>query len=367
MGIMTSALVPMGELERMADAMASSGLFGVKTREQALALMLVAQAQGISPATACVDFDVIQGKPAMTARAMLARFQKAGGTIKWLQYADDVCEAAFTHPQCPDPIIIKWTMQDAMRAGLNGKDNWRKYPRQMLSSRVMSEGVDRCYPAASGGFYPPEVVQDFEPRKEKNITPSAGVEEQLTGEELARVAHIVAAMKNWIRQESIEDAVYEMENAGLNAEQQIVLWDNFSSKERSAMKREQARLKAAAKQFPTPSVQAGQTPFGHELPPPPELISDAAKKRLEARISETKLDRETVKQYILLAFGMQHFTELTKEEYRIVDGFVEIMTSATVEELAATWKTLKRDDQITLTAAKNARKQELEKHTQEQV
>ena len=45
-----NAIVPFGDIERMARAVATSNLFGVKTMEQAAALMLVAQAEGMHPA-----------------------------------------------------------------------------------------------------------------------------------------------------------------------------------------------------------------------------------------------------------------------------------------------------------------------------
>ena len=37
---MSNALVPVADIEKMATAVAKSGLFGVKTPEQAMALML---------------------------------------------------------------------------------------------------------------------------------------------------------------------------------------------------------------------------------------------------------------------------------------------------------------------------------------
>ncbi len=71
---MSNAIVPMNEIERMAQAVAKSGLFGVKTPDQALALMLVAQAEGRHPALAARDYDIIQGRPAKKAEAMMRDF-----------------------------------------------------------------------------------------------------------------------------------------------------------------------------------------------------------------------------------------------------------------------------------------------------
>jgi uncharacterized protein YbbK (DUF523 family) len=38
---------------------------------------------------------------------------------------------------------------------------WKKYPRQMLRSRVVSEGVRTVCPGATSGMYVPEEVQDI--------------------------------------------------------------------------------------------------------------------------------------------------------------------------------------------------------------
>ncbi len=45
-----SNLVPVADIERMAIAIAKSNLFGVKTPEEAMALMLIEQAYGYHPA-----------------------------------------------------------------------------------------------------------------------------------------------------------------------------------------------------------------------------------------------------------------------------------------------------------------------------
>ena len=78
-----TALVPVDQIERMAISVAKSGLFGVKNPDQAMALMLIAQAEGLHPAIAARDYHIINGRPALRADAMLARFQNAGGRVEW--------------------------------------------------------------------------------------------------------------------------------------------------------------------------------------------------------------------------------------------------------------------------------------------
>lgn len=158
-----SAIIPISDIERMGSAIAKSGLFGMKTPEQAVALMLIAQAEGLHPAIAARDYHVIQGRPSLKADAMLARFQAAGGKVVWQSYTDTRVAAEFSHPQ-GGALSVEWTMDRARAAGLTGKDNWKNYPRQMLRARVISEGIRTIYPGVCVGIYTTEETQDFEPR-----------------------------------------------------------------------------------------------------------------------------------------------------------------------------------------------------------
>ena len=164
------ALIPFGEIERMGSALAKSQLFGMKTPEQAVALMLVAQAQGRHPASVAMEYDVIQGRPALKAQAALARFQNDGGQIEWLERTDQRCSARFTHPMGGE-LVVTWDLERAKKMGLLGKDNWNKQPMVMLSWRVVAEGVRAVAPGCLGGSYLVEEMQDFEPPKAKNVTP----------------------------------------------------------------------------------------------------------------------------------------------------------------------------------------------------
>jgi len=168
-----NALIPMGDVEKMALAIAKSNLFGMKTPDQALALMLIAQAEGRHPALAARDYDIIQGRPAKKAEAMMRDFLGAGGKVEWEEMTDTRACAVFSHPQ-GGSARIDWDMNRAAGAGLAGKPTWKQYPRQMLRSRVVSEGVRTIYPTATSGMYVPEEVRDFEePRRPmRDVTPS---------------------------------------------------------------------------------------------------------------------------------------------------------------------------------------------------
>ena len=149
------------DMERMARAFAASKLFGVSNLEQGLALCLVAQSEGRHPASAASDYHIIQGRPAKKADAMLRDFLAGGGKVEWHHLDDTKADATFSHP-AGGSARIDWTLERAKKAQLT-TPMWSKYPRQMLRSRVVSEGVRTVYPMATSGMYVPEEVQDFEP------------------------------------------------------------------------------------------------------------------------------------------------------------------------------------------------------------
>jgi hypothetical protein len=144
----------------MAQAIAESKLFGIQTPAQALALGLLCQAEGRHPAEAARDYHIINGKPSLKSEAMLARFQQAGGRVEWHEYTHDSVSGTFSHPQ-GGTLKVSWTMQDATRAGLTSNPTWKKFPRQMLKARCISEAVCGIFPAVLSGLYAPEEVSDI--------------------------------------------------------------------------------------------------------------------------------------------------------------------------------------------------------------
>jgi hypothetical protein len=162
-------IVPFADMQQMALVMSKNRMFG-KSADDLLPLMLIAQAEGLHPAIAAIEYDIINGRPAITSRAALARFQSAGGKIEWKERTDTKASATFSHPQ-GGSLTIVWTMERAALAGLTGKPNWQKMPAQMLSARVVAEGVRAVYPACLSRLYTDDEVRDFDPvTAPRNVT-----------------------------------------------------------------------------------------------------------------------------------------------------------------------------------------------------
>ena len=175
---MTNALVPVADIEKMAVAIAKSKMFGMKTADEAFALMLIAQAEGMHPAIAARDYHVIQGRPTLKADAMLARFQNAGGKVQWDVYTDAEVTGTFSHPS-GGSLKLTWTFAQAKSIGLTGKDNWKNYPRAMLRARCISEGIRTVYPGCVVGTYTAEEIEEIPKPKDMGMVEEvvAAVEE----------------------------------------------------------------------------------------------------------------------------------------------------------------------------------------------
>ena len=178
-----SNLVPLSDIQQMAEVAATSKMFGFKNQQEAMAIMLLCQAENLHPAVAMRDYHVIQGRPALKADAMLARFQEAGGSVNWKEYTDEQVTGVFSHPS-GGTLEVTWTLAQAKSIGIANKDNWRNYPRAMLRARVLSEGIRSVYPGCVVGVYTPEEVQDFTPPKNMGVAERVDTVSQADVEEV---------------------------------------------------------------------------------------------------------------------------------------------------------------------------------------
>lgn len=309
---MSTAIATMDQLQAMAGSLVKSKLFGFETVEQAMSIMLIAQAEGRSPALAARDYHVIKGRPALKADAMLARFQQEGGIVEWDEYTDTKVSGRFSHPKSsPKPVSIEWTIDMAKRIGLAGRDNWKNYPRAMMRARVISEGVRTVYPGIAVGIYTVEETQDFEPRVERNITPTSGAAERVLPSRQDELNALAQTVLEWFKQGSVEDAYAELDNAGLDSDEKTYIWTQFDAGQRKALKEEGAKVTAKAQ----------------GLAAPVKRINDGQRKRLEARINELGLSRDLVKAGMKERFGKDHFPDLDIVEYDALDKSLDAMVA----------------------------------------
>jgi len=165
-----SNIIPFEQQLHLADAFCKSGLFGIKSRDQAIALMAICEAEGMHPAKAVQEYHIIQGRPALKADAMLARFQSAGGKVRWTEMNDSRVSGEFSHPQ-GGTVEIDWTIDMAKRANLTKNPTWTQYPRAMLRARCISEGIRTVFPGVVVGTYTPEEAEDMDPQTAQPAAP----------------------------------------------------------------------------------------------------------------------------------------------------------------------------------------------------
>ena len=187
------------ELRQVGEIMFASGMFrDLKSVQQAMVKLLAGAELGYGPFQSLRAFHVIEGKPVETSGEITARIKRSG------RYR---MESYFTNASGDklDPIRTKasethgcvvlisekrdggwftlepavFTKDDAATAGLLGKDVWKKYLRNMLFSRALTNAARfHCADIFGGPIYTPEelgasVTMDGEGSELIDVTPNA--------------------------------------------------------------------------------------------------------------------------------------------------------------------------------------------------
>lgn len=168
---------PLVAIKEMGSMIAESGMFGCTKHEQGMVLAMQCLAEGKAPLELAKTYHIVEGKLSMRADAMLGRFLTTGGEVQWTKRDNTAVEALFSYGKSKD-VPISCTIEDMKangvaldKTGKNLKQNWAKFPRQMLTARVISEAVRLLAPQLVAGIYTPEEVQDFSNDKPLNLPP----------------------------------------------------------------------------------------------------------------------------------------------------------------------------------------------------
>lgn len=160
---MTQAMVPFNpssleETMTLGKVLAQSGFFS-DSREaaQAVVKVLAGAELGFGPVASMTGVNIIKGKVALSANLIAAAIKRSGRyNYRVRELTDQVCVVEFFE-QGQSVGVSSFSMVDAKNAGLATGDNWRKFPRNMLFARAISNGAKWYCPDLSGGpLYTPE-------------------------------------------------------------------------------------------------------------------------------------------------------------------------------------------------------------------
>jgi hypothetical protein len=165
------------ELKQIGEMMFASGMFrDLKSVPQAMVKILAGGELGYGPFHSLTAFHVIEGKPVETSGEITARIKRSGKyrlesyfIDKNGEHLDPVKTKATETNGCVvviherldgtwfalEPVVF--TKEDAATAGLLGKDVWKKYLRNMLFARALTNAARfHCADIFGGPIYTPD-------------------------------------------------------------------------------------------------------------------------------------------------------------------------------------------------------------------
>lgn len=126
------------------------------------AAILYGDEVGIGPMQSLARISVIDGRPTLAAETQRALIFAAGHEI-WVEEATNTrVSVAGRRKDSDQTSRVTWTMDDAKRANLAGRQNWRTYPRQMLLARATAELARAVFADAIGGLAATEELEELE-------------------------------------------------------------------------------------------------------------------------------------------------------------------------------------------------------------
>jgi hypothetical protein len=155
--VMDELRVPMA----IGEVFSKSGMFpDVKSQAQAVVKILAGKELGLTPFESMGSIYVVNGKLALSSKAMSALIKKSKKYDYVIKKLDDT--------ECTIDIIKEdellgsatFTFKDAARAGLVNKDVWKNYPKNMLFARALSNACRFYCPDVISGYYTTEELED---------------------------------------------------------------------------------------------------------------------------------------------------------------------------------------------------------------
>ncbi len=154
----------MKALQETAKQVFVSGLCpkSVQKWEQVLVIGLYGRELGLPLIRAVNEIHVIDGHPGISAKLMNIKVREnlPAAKVDILEKTAKICRIRFQRSPAHQPVEISYTIDEAKEANLLFKDNWKKYPADMLFARCFSRMVRQECPEAVHGFvHTPEELE----------------------------------------------------------------------------------------------------------------------------------------------------------------------------------------------------------------
>jgi hypothetical protein len=160
------------DLSSLGAVFAKSGYFkDVNDASRAMVKILAGRELGIPPVQAMLGMHIIEGKPVISAGLQAACVKRSGKyDYRVVEHSDRKCRLEVIQG---GKVIgtSEFTVEEATRAGLAGKSNWKNYPKDMLFSRAIGRAArHHCADVFGGPVYNTDEMIDAGKRPE-GLTP----------------------------------------------------------------------------------------------------------------------------------------------------------------------------------------------------
>ena len=154
------------QIESAALALQQSGYFpDVKSKQQAIVKVMAGAELGLPPFASMTGIHIIKGELVFGANAMATLVKNDPRYDFTLEKCDNNECALAWYENGKKKGVSSFTIQEAKDANLTHKDNWKKYPSDMLFARAISRGARRFAPGIFGGspvYTPDEMDVDVD-------------------------------------------------------------------------------------------------------------------------------------------------------------------------------------------------------------
>lgn len=145
-------------MSQQAAALVKTGFLpqGIKTSEQALAIIMTGRELGIPPMASFSTINVIQGKPTVSPQLMLALINRSGQLEDMRLNTGERGATCTMKRRGRQPYTAHFGPDEARAMGLSAKDNYKKQAPTMYQWRAVAQAARAVFPDVVLGLYTPD-------------------------------------------------------------------------------------------------------------------------------------------------------------------------------------------------------------------